>query len=183
MAEENQPTQAQQDDAAVRQYVRSLYDEWRQDEPPRPSPQPQQQPTSTQQQHQMVRDIIDPVYGQEISLAHLKADAAQDYSRFYMHNQGAIDHETEIERIFQDAVKQGRPTPRETIYDYLVGNMYRSNPDKFNEHQKRQLDRVRAAEDLGGGLGRGREDELNMDRLKSMSLEEMEASPLMGLVF
>jgi hypothetical protein len=61
----------------------------------------------------------------------------------------------EIEKLFQEAIQNGRPMARQVIADYIIGRDYRTDPVKFRETEKarneRQIERARSAADIGAG--------------------------------
>jgi hypothetical protein len=123
-----------------------------------------------------LKDAIDPIYGPDINTAKFTADAAMDYVDFYTSNPDASERKSEIENIFQNAAKAGKPLSRDSINKYLVGQDYLKDPDKFmqsrEEKKKLQLQRARDAEDMVEG-SRLKADKF--DNFASKTIEEMEA--------
>lgn len=120
-----------------------------------------QQPDDKVAYEKQVREVLDPIYGGHIDNAVFSAADAKDYVDFYSDDTHR-EYKEEVEAAFQLARQQGRPTSRNTLYRYILGDTYTADPTKFTERQKalqqKQLDRARSAGDVGGGnVGRERE--------------------------
>ena len=134
------------------------------------------------QVQQNVRQLVDPIYRPDIDQARLVAADAKDHVAFYRRHPEAVDIADKLEALFEDAVKNGRPTAREALHKYVLGEMMMTEPDKFAERQKAQLRQAEMAADLGvGGSGKPR-NEGTLDDLKAMTLEDMEKA-LDGVTF
>ena len=134
------------------------------------------------QVQQNVRQIVDPIYRPDIDQTRLVAADAKAYAAFYRRHPEAVDLADKVESLFEDAVKNGRPTAREALYKYALGDLAMTEPDKFSERQKAQLRQAEMAADLGsGGSGKPR-NEGTLDDLKAMTLEDMEKA-LDGVTF
>lgn len=124
----------------------------------RPAPS---QPDDKVAYERQVREVLDPIYGVHVDAANFNAADAKDYVDFYG-DENHREYKEEVEAAFQRAREQGRPTSRNTLYRYILGDTYNADPDKFTERQKqikqKQLDRASSAGDVGGG-GVGRERE------------------------
>ena len=122
-------------------------------------PQPPQADNTAYEKQ--VREVLDPIYGVHVDAANFNAADAKDYVDFY-NDDIHREYKEEVEAAFQLAKQQGRPTSRNTLYRYILGDTYTADPGKFTERQKalqqKQLDRARSAGDVGGGnVGRERE--------------------------
>lgn len=143
----------------------------------------QQQPqTQVDEVQNNVRQIVDPIYRPDINQARLVAADAKDYSAFYRKHPEAVDLSDKLENLFEESVKNGRPTAREALYKYVLGDLHMTEPEKFADRQKAQLRQAELAADLGGsGNGKPR-NEGTLDDLKAMTLEDMEKA-LDGVTF
>src|SRR5260221_1381294 len=93
----------------------------------------QQQLTQQQLAQQQLREVIDPIYGADISGIRLDAADAKDESSFYRRNPDAADYEDAIEKQFNELKKNGRPTTRQDIYDWMNGREQRLEPEKVTQ--------------------------------------------------
>jgi hypothetical protein len=107
------------------------------------------------QQYAEVAKIINPVVQPQLQAIDLRARASEDYTQFYGRNPEAFEVQDEIEKLFNEAIQNGRPMARQVIADYIIGRDYRTDPVKFRETEKarneRQLERARSAADIGAG--------------------------------
>jgi hypothetical protein len=156
-------------------------------------PQPQQQ--SNVEYEKQVRDVLDPIYGVHVDAANFNAADAKDYVDFYSDDIHR-EYKEEVEAAFKLAREQGRPTSRNTLYRYILGDNYTADPAKFDARQKqikqKQLDRASSAGDVGGGgIGREREAMASLADVSkvdpntgkyTMPLEDMEKA-LAGMTF
>lgn len=156
--------------------------------------QPQPQPDKVAMERQ-VREVLDPIYGPDINNAMFNSADAKDYVDFYTDDLHR-EYKDDVETAFQRAKAEGRPTTRNTIYRYLLGNEYATDPDKFSEKQKtlrqKQLDRASSSADVGGSQS-NRERQADIARLEDigkldangkfvMSVDDM-AKALEGITF
>jgi len=158
-------------------------------------PQPQSPQPDNKAYEQQVREVLDPIYGVHVDAANFNAADAKDYVDFYSDDIHR-EYKEEVEAAFKLAREQGRPTSRNTLYRYILGDNYTADPAKFDERQKaiqrKQLDRASASGDVGGGgVGREREamaslaDVAKVDTTTGkymMSLADMEKA-LAGMTF
>jgi hypothetical protein len=156
----------------------------------RPAPTVTQQQTETADQaaKRQLTDIIKPITDPDINAARFEAADAKDYNRFYRSNPDAVEYEEKVEKTFEALAKAGRPTSRSDILDYLIGQEYRTDRDKFTEKltvkRKEQLERADSAVDIGGmSITKAKNDPafshfMNYEKLQgedvSTALKEME---------
>jgi hypothetical protein len=194
MAEEqDQPEYAkEQIDAYIAEQVKANMAAIQQAEAANKPQPPQADNTAYEKQ---VREVLDPIYGVHVDAANFNAADAKDYVDFYSDDIHR-EYKEEVEAAFQLAKQQGRPTSRNTLYRYILGDNYTADPTKFDERQKqikqKQLDRASSAGDVGGGgIGREREavaalsDVTKVDPNTgkyTMPLEDMEKA-LAGMTF
>lgn len=144
--------------------------------------------TDEQRSKRQLTDIIKPITDPDINIARFEAADAKDYIRFYTANPEATEYQDKVEKTFEALAKAGRATSRSDILDYLIGQEYRTDRDKFTEKltvkRKEQLDRAEAATDLGGmSINKAKSDPafahfMNYEKLQgddvSTALKEME---------
>lgn len=118
----------------------------------------------------------------------LQDAAIDDRVNFYEENRD-IDPEirTEVEDHFKKLFDAGRPTSRADIYDYLVGQRIRKDPEAFvnAQLQKREAQRAEAEAnaDAGAfGFGKVKDSAGRLADPESLSQEEL-AKALEGTVF
>lgn len=155
------------------------------------SKQPVQQQVATARTEQdiakqQLQDLISPFINPGLNEARLTSADAQDYVKFYTNNTDAAEYQDQVEAMFTKLKDSGKPMPRANILDYLRGNEFRTDPDKFTEKQlakrKAATDRAELATDFGAGaLGRAKNDS-NFSNFESKSLEDMEKA-LDGVTF
>jgi len=118
-------------------------------------PAPAQVASPEARQQEEVARIINPVVQPQLQAIDLRARASEDYTQFYGQNPDAFEYQGEIEKLFQEAIRNGRPMARQVIADYIQGRDYRTDPVKFRETDRarhdRQLERARSAADIGAG--------------------------------
>lgn len=119
-----------------------------------------QQPVYQQPQQQVqqdpaenpIRQVLDPIYGNEIRLARLEAASARDQSLFYTQHPEAVRYMKDIEQIHVARLQQGIPDTRETVWNFYKG----ANQDKFfqerEEAEKKKLEQANLVADMGGGF-------------------------------
>jgi hypothetical protein len=108
-----------------------------------------QQPAQTtqDQQRNIERTYVDGLIGDDIRRADFNARDARDAVDFYVNNPYASEYKDEVEKTFAEAAKNGRPTSRSNILEWLMGREYRTDPAKFQEkHAARQKQEVRNVE-------------------------------------
>jgi len=146
--------------------------------------QPQEHSDQDRAREELKR-VIDPIYKNDFDVAKLNSASAIDESRFYRKNPDAVGMEDKIEEMFVRLAQAGRATSRTAIYEYLLGQEVRSNPDAFVEKlsakKKAELQKATNASDFGGNsVIREKVDSLkDFDKL---SLEELETK-LEGITF
>lgn len=110
--------------------------------------------TPEQQQQQALREYLNPVIQPELQAIRVEAADARDLAAV-MHDPLYQEYKTEVEDLFQQTKKAGRPMPRQDLLQYVMGKEARENPTKFKErlaaHEKDQLDRAASAADMGAG--------------------------------
>lgn len=120
---------------------------------PIPTVTPQPVETDEQRSKRQLTEIIKPITDPDINTARFEAADAKDYIKFYTANPDAVEYQEKVEKTFEALAKAGRPTSRNDILDYLIGQEYRSDRDKFTEKltvkRKEQLERAESAADLG----------------------------------
>lgn len=137
---------------------------------------------------QQLKEFINPFVEPDINSAKLAAADAKDEVRFYRKNPEALEYEDKIEEAFQKLVSAGRPTSRQDIYDYIVGQTYRQDKNKFVENalakRKAQTERAESAMDFGtGSIDRARNDSTFGEGVFSkLPVEDMEKA-LEGITF
>lgn len=146
----------------------------------------QQPPVTKDEGNNQLRELLEPLYGPHVQQARLESMSAIDESRFYRKHPEAAEREDQIEAIFRESMRNGRPWQREEINRYLIGKEAEADPDKFvekiNAKKEAQLRRAEGAMDFGFN-GAGREQEV--EKFKSfdkLSVEEMEKA-LEGVTF
>jgi hypothetical protein len=148
--------------------------------------QTQQQPNQQQQAQKQAGDFVRSIINDDLNEAKLTAADAKDEVRFYRNNPDALDYEAEIEKTFTDAVKVGRPLPRQDILDWIRGREYRTAPDKFKEREtartKQQLAHAEDATDIGTAALNKAKNDTTWTNFADLPLEEMEKA-LDGVVF
>ena len=129
--------------------------------------------------HKQIKDLIDPIYAADIAEAKLSGREAMDESRFYRKNHDASDYEEEIEKIFANTKQQGRPLPRQEIYDYVTGRERRTNREEFDRKEaarrERQLERAGTAVDFASYESKAKNDPQwsKFDQLNSEEQEKL----------
>lgn len=135
----------------IKEQVRGYFDELK-DKLPAPQPMVTRQSDQEIQQQQL-REIISPFIEPGLNEARLHGADAKDYVKFYTSNPEAAEYADEVEKLFEGAVKAGRPIPRQDLLDYVIGKEYRSDRDKFTEKltskKKEQVERAESASDIG----------------------------------
>lgn len=170
------------DKDAVDAYIKQQFESFAAERDAAMQQRQQQPPQQMDEVQQNVRQIVDPIYRPDIDQARLVAADAKDHVAFYRRHPEAVDLSDKVEALFEDAVKNGRPTAREALYKYALGDLASTEPEKFAERQKMQLRQAEQAADLGaGGTGKNR-NEGTLDDLKAMTLEDMEKA-LDGVTF
>lgn len=129
--------------------------------------------------HRQIRDVIDPVYGDDIREAKFKGDNAIDIANFYrdpLHQ----SFQDEVEGHFDRLHKAGRPTSRNDIFKWMLGEMYNTDPTKLEERMKAaksaQLAHASTATDAGSGSADRQRVDTTFSNFDKLSLEEMEAA-------
>lgn len=104
----------------------------------------------------------------------------KDHNLFYQQHGNISDEEkAEVESIFNDRMKRGRPEPRSEIYQYLYGKKAMERDKKEREEDTKR--KASEASDAGiSGLAKI-VSERNVDP-RDMSLEELEKA-LEGITF
>lgn len=132
----------------------------------------------------MLGEYINPL----IQKANLQTAAVNDKVSFY-ESVKDIDSEMrdEVEEHFNKLLQEGRPTSRGDIYDYLLGQKIRKDPEAFvNERlKKREAQRQEAEAAIDGGafgLTKVKDSAGNLVDPESMSHEEL-GKALEGMVF
>lgn len=187
MAEENETPDMDKINEYIEGVTKAAFDKHKEDviRAYEASRQATQQPDVTEQGRKQIREIIDPIYGNDIANAQLTSADAKDYTKFYRTNPDASDYEDKIEEVFENTKKQGRPLPRQEIYDYIVGKEFRTNPDEFTK--KRQAKREKDLERAGAGADfASYESKAKVDptwsKFDTLSIEDMEKA-LDGMTF
>ena len=144
--------------------------------------QPRQQQPDQVAMERQVREVLDPIYGPDINAAVFNSADAKDYVDFYT-DDIRREYKDDVEAAFQRAKAEGRPTTRHTIYRYLLGNEYATDPDKFSDKQKqlrqKQLDRANSAADVGGsGSSRERAEIARLEDIGKLDSNGKFAMPL-----
>lgn len=138
-----------EDLAAFQAFVKSQVEQYVREVSPPPVPQT---PAAQEEQQKAVRELIDPFVQPGIQQANLAAQDAKDAVMFYS-DPSVHEYREQVEKLFKEAVDAGRPTNRQTLLAYLVGQEYRKDPGKFLETQqarhKQQLEAASAATDMG----------------------------------
>lgn len=186
MAEEKE----QQDETErVNNYIKAQMDNyWDELEAKKTKAKPTQQTqvTSEDEGRKQLKELIDPIYGQEVSGAKFTAQDAKDYVTFYRKYPNAGEFEEEIEKTFTALAEAGRPFSRETVYQNVLGREYSKDPEKFvtkhNEVKERKVKEAQTASDMGQfGVGSTRSDNPFKD-FDKLSLADMEKA-LDGVTF
>ena len=169
--------------ALIRDQVREHFNEFSAQQQQRQVSQGDQQAQARQQ----LRDLIDPIYGHEFASTRLDAADAKDEASFYRRNADAVEMEEAIEKQFNELKKNGRPTTRQDIYDWMNGREQRTDPEKWSEKQnakhKAQLEKAEAAADVGMyGAKIKQDDYVKFTDFGSKTLEEQEQA-LDGMTF
>lgn len=110
--------------------------------------QSQEEPVK-QQETDPWADIINPHIQPKVQQAELRAAAAEDKSDFYSSDEWLVDVEDhfitedsrkerkelreEVERLFTQQMKAGKPLPRKDILAYLLGNRVLSKKTEYQE--------------------------------------------------
>lgn len=162
------------DKDAVDAYIKQQFESFSNEREAAMQRQQQQQPQPMDEVQQNVRQIVDPIYRPDIDQARLVAADSKDEGRFYRRHPEAADLSEKIEALFEDAVRNGRPTAREALYKYALGDLQMTEPEKFAERQRNQLRQAELAADLGGTASGKNRNEGTLDDLKAMTLEDME---------
>jgi hypothetical protein len=150
-----------------------------------PAPDPVQGRSTEDIARQQLREAIDPIYRGDIDQARFVSQDAKDYVDFYSDPESR-EYKEEVERIFAEANKAGRPMPRRDIQRWLIGKEVIEQPDKYSERvsarKQRELDRAGNAQDFGVGAAARQKADQTFANFSSLSLEEMEKA-LDGVVF
>lgn len=159
------PPPPQIDQAAIAAAVKSAIGEMAREMPPARPQAPQPQPAADP-----MRDLLNP-YLAPVQLGH---QAVQDSVLFYTNPQNAwaLEHQNEIEQIFQNWAAQGRAVPRADIAAYIRGRDF----DKFAEARaKAQAEaqaRATAATTVGFGSP-GRAYDQPVRQASEMPIDEL----------
>ena len=168
----------------IKDQVKTAYDEYHQQQLSRVQQSQGQTEQDIVRKH--VGEMISPFIDPKIDQATLTANDAKDEVRFYRRNPDAIDYEEQIEEIFTQSVKEGRPTSRATIYNYVVGKEVMTAPEKFESRQQArkqaQLDRVHSAGDFGADSATRQKVDNSFKDFAKLPLDEMETM-LEGVTF
>lgn len=139
---------------------------------------PQPQRNDQDDAKRQLKEFIDPIIKPDIDETRLIASDAKDEARFYRKNPDALELEEQIEQAFDRLVKANRPTSREDIYKYIIGQNYTSDRDRFIDSalskRQAQLDKASAAADMASGGVSRKEMESGRESFSKLSVEEME---------
>lgn len=154
--------------------------------------QHQEQPVQQQPQQDFWADIINPRIQPQIQQSQMAAAAAIDMANFYNSDEwDQVDDllddgdmtvkelkqekakiKREVEKTFEDMMKQGRGTSRAAILDYVMGKELRSNADTYRKKAVKRSDKTRQQELANARRGSdiaasgissmGRDDIMNM---------------------
>ena len=111
---------------------------------PERQPEPVAQPISDP-----LGDLVREKVGGDVRAAMLRAEAAEDKADFYGENDEAREYKAEIERTFQQMMKNGRPMPRGDIWNYIKGRDLPKFVEKEEAKKKKKLDEAAAAASVG----------------------------------
>ena len=143
-----------------------------------------QTPSEQEVAQRQLKEIISPLFDDDIKQSRFDAADAKDYTRFYQQNPD-VDSD-EIESTFKALVDAGRPTTRADIARYLVGKKFEADPTKFmsemSEKQKKQLERASSAGDVGASAMDRAKNDPTWTNFDSLSIEDMEKA-LDGVTF
>jgi hypothetical protein len=125
-----------------------------------------------------LRELIDPFIKPDLDEARFAGADAQDYVKFYTNNPDAAEYQEKVEATFTALKKAGKPLGRADILDYLIGQEYRHDKDKFTEKlnvkRKEQLERAESASDFGAfSVTKAKNDKTFAD-FDKLPLEDME---------
>jgi hypothetical protein len=175
----NNPEHFQQNREAIDAYIRQQFDNFAQS-----NNFVRAQPTvdADTAQRNAIKEMVDPIYRNELESIRLEARAARDEATFYRKHPEAVDIADDLEKLFVESANNGRPTSREALYDFYNGREQRMNPEKYEARRKAQLERASAASDIGSGSNGKEKAGITIDDFKSLSLEDMERA-LEGVTF
>lgn len=139
--------------------------------------------------HKALREYINPVIQPELQRVRVEAANSADLIKV-MNDPMYAEYKDEVEQVFNNLVKEGRPFSRVDILNHVMGKEYRENRDKFKERtekvQREQLSRASYGSDVGGGsIGRGGDTTTkfpDMDDFRKMPSSE-QAKWLEGVTF
>lgn len=98
-------------------------------------------------------DLIRQSVAPDLRAATLKAEAAEDKADFYLTNSDAGEYRGEIEKTFNNLVKNGRPLPRADIWSWYQGQHMDVFVEKADKRKQAQILAAEGAQVVGESAG------------------------------